>query len=83
MKCNQCEAAMINGVFCHEMGCPNTHAHYIDGEWVKMYECRECGEMVPADETCSCYDSYEEYDEEPDLGVSDDNWACGTLDVET
>lgn len=23
------------------------------------------------------------YAEEPDLGVSDDNWACGTLDVET
>ena len=21
--------------------------------------------------------------EDPDLGVSDDNWACGTLDVET
>lgn len=25
MKCDQCEAAMINGVFCHETGCPNTH----------------------------------------------------------
>lgn len=22
-KCNQCAAAMINGVFCHEHGCPN------------------------------------------------------------
>jgi hypothetical protein len=21
--------------------------------------------------------------EDPDLGISDDNWACGTLDVET
>ena len=22
-KCDQCVAAMINGVFCHETGCPN------------------------------------------------------------
>jgi hypothetical protein len=21
--------------------------------------------------------------DDPDLGISDDNWACGTLDVET
>jgi len=24
MRCNQCEAMMINGVFCHETGCPNS-----------------------------------------------------------
>lgn len=30
----------------------------------------------------SCYD-YDESDyEDPSLGISDDNWACGTLDVE-
>ena len=23
MHCDQCEAVMINGVFCHETGCPN------------------------------------------------------------
>lgn len=22
-RCDQCVAAMINGVFCHETGCPN------------------------------------------------------------
>lgn len=22
-------------------------------------------------------------DEDPDLGISDDNWACGTLDVDS
>lgn len=22
-KCDQCEALMINGVYCHEHGCPN------------------------------------------------------------
>ena len=23
LSCNQCEACMINGTFCHETGCPN------------------------------------------------------------
>lgn len=23
MSCNQCEALVINGVYCHETGCPN------------------------------------------------------------
>jgi hypothetical protein len=22
-SCNQCEALMINGIYCHETGCPN------------------------------------------------------------
>lgn len=47
-RCDQCEAAMINGVFCHEHGCPNRSARY-DREsetWVKQTECRECGNMV-------------------------------------
>ena len=26
---------MINGIYCHEKGCPNTGADKIDGEWVK------------------------------------------------
>jgi hypothetical protein len=28
MKCDQCEALMINGVFCHETGCPNSGKIY-------------------------------------------------------
>ena len=24
-KCGQCQAIMINGVYCHETGCPNQH----------------------------------------------------------
>lgn len=34
MNCDQCVACMINGVFCHEYGCPNTHKVYDDGEWL-------------------------------------------------
>jgi len=45
MQCNQCEALMINGVYCHEIGCPNTHKRY-DAEsetWQEVATCRECG----------------------------------------
>jgi hypothetical protein len=34
MRCDQCCAAMINGVYCHETGCPNTHKVKVDGEWI-------------------------------------------------
>jgi hypothetical protein len=30
-KCSSCQVAAINGVACHETGCPNT-----------TYECSEC-----------------------------------------
>jgi hypothetical protein len=43
MKCNQCEATMINGVFCHETRCPNQGKEWRDGEWIRTYECVECG----------------------------------------
>ena len=45
---------MINGVFCHEIGCPNTKARYIDGEWVRFNECRNCGGHFPVGEDCDC-----------------------------
>jgi hypothetical protein len=47
--CSQCEALSINGVPCHETGCPN-----------KPIECRYCGDTIPKGEFCSCYDVYEE-----------------------
>ena len=34
-RCNQCEALVINGVFCHEHGCPNEKKEFVDGEWVE------------------------------------------------
>ena len=52
--CNQCEALMINGVFCHETGCPNWNSHYDveSGEWIKQRKCFECGCTVDADDLC-------------------------------
>lgn len=36
MKCNQCDSMYINGLFCHETGCPNKDKVYVDGEWVNV-----------------------------------------------
>ena len=41
--CSQCEVVGINGVSCHEIGCPN-----------QPRACRECGDLVPHGEVCSC-----------------------------
>lgn len=51
-RCDQCEAMMIQGVFCHEAGCPNTHKRYRDGEWIVVLKCRECGNDVEEGEAC-------------------------------
>lgn len=46
VKCSCCEALVINGVPCHERGCPNA-----------AHECRGCNELIPANrrycESCS------------------------------
>jgi hypothetical protein len=54
MKCDQCEMVSINGVACHETGCPNAHSRWDadHDEWVKQRECRECGSVVDADARC-------------------------------
>ena len=69
--CDQCEALMINGVYCHEAGCPNIRAL-----------CDECGQET--DETynpnnhstrfCSddCYMAYCGIDPFDILGPDDD-----------
>jgi DNA-directed RNA polymerase subunit RPC12/RpoP len=36
--CNNCQALMINGVYCHETGCPDSHLD-VNGK----VECQECG----------------------------------------
>lgn len=34
--CLSCEVVNINGMNCHELGCPDSWRDY-------MYECQECG----------------------------------------
>ena len=36
VRCSQCEAMVINGVACHERGCPN-----------ETHECFECETLIP------------------------------------
>ena len=53
LRCNSCEALMINGVFCHETGCPES--------WRGVRECPWCGreftpesrEQMFCDDTCA------------------------------
>ena len=35
-KCSQCEALVINGLACHETGCPH-----------EVHECSGCNALVP------------------------------------
>jgi hypothetical protein len=58
MRCNQCEALMINGVFCHETGCSNTKSRYdvASDEWIRQRKCFECGCTVDEDNLCCNYD---------------------------
>jgi hypothetical protein len=54
MNCDQCQALMINNVFCHETRCPNAKKTWIPerGEWVRFVECFYCGCEVEEGETC-------------------------------
>lgn len=63
MRCNECSALMINGVCCHEIGCPNRNAKYESGEWIQYTQCRECGDEVRKGETCNCTEPVEDADE--------------------
>lgn len=54
LYCDQCQMLSINGVPCHEIGCPNMGARF-DHEaqiWIKQRECFECGCTVDADDPC-------------------------------
>lgn len=55
-SCDQCQAAVINGVFCHEAGCPN-HGKTWDPlreQWVLYVPCPECGFGIEVGEQCDC-----------------------------
>ena len=46
--CNSCEAVRINGVLCHELGCPDSWMDY-------KKECQWCGqEFIPEKEYQVC-----------------------------
>ena len=72
MKCNQCEMLSINGVPCHETGCPNSDKVWHDGEYVREYACPECGELyAERSEAGDCCNDFGECDDDDD----DDGWS--------
>lgn len=55
--CDQCEALTINGVYCHEQGCPLAWKDH-------NRECRWCGsDFKPKEEyqRCCCQDCSDNY----------------------
>jgi hypothetical protein len=66
MNCDQCQAAMINGVFCHEHRCPNARKTWDTNRqsWILYLECSKCGCDVEVGTTCSCHSEDWEPEEE-------------------
>lgn len=56
IHCNQCVPMMINSIFCHETGCPNQRKKYNSesGEWISVYKCDICGEVIEEGNYCLC-----------------------------
>lgn len=54
VHCDQCQMLAINGVACHERGCPNMGARWDrqDERWIKQRKCFDCGFTVDADDPC-------------------------------
>lgn len=57
MHCDQCQMLSINGLPCHETGCPNSRKTWNEDrqEWILYVECRECGGEVEAGEQHECF----------------------------
>jgi hypothetical protein len=69
-RCDQCEALVINGVYCHETGCPNSRKTWIAdrGEWVLFLECFHCGCDVEEGTYCGCCpETGGEFEEDTDV----------------
>ena len=58
MTCTQCDLLSINGVPCHEHGCPNAHSRWNGSDWIAQRECVICGYDYDAGDTC-CHDGDE------------------------
>jgi len=62
MKCNQCDSITINGHYCHETSCPNSHLDH-NGEPYTL-ECLWCGSDFTPEERgqrfcdLTCAESY-------------------------
>jgi hypothetical protein len=58
MNCDQCQMLSINGVACHESGCPNMRSRYdaTGDRWIRQRKCFDCGYTVDCDDPCCSED---------------------------
>ena len=58
VHCDQCEMLSINGVPCHETGCPNERKTWVVGRgWVRYVACHICDCDVELGEACDCQET--------------------------
>jgi hypothetical protein len=79
IKCNQCNPSVINGVFCHESGCPNQGKKYNpeSESWDEIFTCSECGSKYTDSELageCCTFMEEEEEEETPFYDVFIRSW---------
>ena len=56
-RCDQCEAMMINGVFCHETGCPDAWMHEQECDWCGQKFMPEYAEQICCTPECATYNN--------------------------
>lgn len=54
--CDRCVMLMINGVPCHETGCPNSGGRWDGQKWIRQRYCPTCGCRVDIDDHCCSED---------------------------
>ena len=61
VRCDQCEMLSINGVGCHETGCPNSRKTWDENrqDWIAYRDCFTGGYPVERGEACTCQDMEE------------------------
>lgn len=72
VRCSQCAAVAINGVPCHERGCPN-----------ERRECKGCNESMPANGPDYCRHCNGACDGCEDCALPDDVSADEDADADT
>jgi len=71
MSCSQCQLMRIQGIVCHEIGCPLAYKD-------QLYECEICGNDFPPENRWDvvCEDCVRDAEELPQLFEEDGDDEC-------
>ena len=85
MRCDQCQQLRINGVVCHETGCPNAKKRWMPEReaWVRFVDCFECGYPVEFGEHCDCQDVEEVLADDETQIADEEHLEDSDCDVDT